>query len=151
ATNINPAQLDSALVRLRAFEHLEYLAIGWTDLTRAQLGKLHDHHPRLFISCAYFEDMNYWNFPEHKQLDDVERSVEQGRFDEALAGLHDLTSSLDLRRPLLPIDLHAKLLELCVKIWGDAAEAAPDKARRHAIAEAAVKWADRVLSILPRN
>jgi hypothetical protein len=146
---INAAQLGSTLERLHGFEHLEYLAIGYTDLTRAQLAKLHDNYPHLFITCDHLDGKRNWDGDE--QLDAIENNAGQGRISEAIAGLDDLTSSLNLRRPLLPVGLHAKLLTLCVKIFGDAAEAARDKVRRQEMAEAAVKWADRVLSILPRN
>jgi hypothetical protein len=118
-------------------------------LTRAQLAKLHDNHPRLFISCDCLDRKSSWE--RHEQLDAVEKNAEQGRIDEALTELDVLTGSLNLRRPLLPIGPHAKLLTLCVKIRRDAAEAAQDTARRQAMAEAAAEWADRVLSILPRN
>jgi hypothetical protein len=151
ATRVNAAQLGSTVVSLQALKHLEYLAIGYTDLSRAQLTKLYDNLPRVFISCQAIEGKSDWDFPEDKQLRAIEDKAGHGRIDESLAELDDLTGSLNLRRPLLTIGLHEKLLTLCVKIRRQAAEAERDKARRQALAEAAAKWADRVLSILPRN
>jgi hypothetical protein len=151
ATRLNSAQLGSALWRLPYFERLEYLAIGQTDITRTELARLHDGLPRAFISCANVEGKSDWDFPEHEQLNAVEKSLKQLRFEEALAALDAVASSLNLRRPLLPRKLHAKLLTLCVRGRRSAAEAERDRDRREAMADAATRWADRVLTVLPSN
>jgi hypothetical protein len=51
----------------------------------------------------------------------------------------------------VPIKLHAKLMTLAVKVRRVAVEEEQDRSRREAMAEAALKWADRVLSVLPGN
>ena len=59
-------------------------------------------------------------------------------------------SSVNLRRPLMPIKLHAKLMTLAVKVRRVAAQEEQDRGRRQAMAEAALR-ADGVPSALPRN
>ena len=147
ATRINAAQLGSALWRLPAFERLEYLAIGHTDLSRARLAQLCDGLPRAFISCDSVEFAS----PEAEKLEAVEQSLRQRHFSAAISLLDDLASSLNLRRPLMPIQLHAKLMTLLVRVPRAAAEEEQDRARRQTLAEATLKSADRVLSILPAN
>jgi hypothetical protein len=147
ATRVNAAQLGSVLWRLPAFERLEYLAVGHTDLSRAQLAQLCDGLPRTFISCDSVE----FDCPEAAKLEPVEQSFRQRRFPEAISRLDDMVSSLNLRRPLMPIQLHAKLMTLSVRVPRAAAEEEQDRARRETLAEAALKSADRVLSILPGN
>jgi hypothetical protein len=153
AMRINAAQLDSVLRRLPALERLEYLAIGYTDLSRAQLSQLHDGLPRAFISSDKVDGKSESDFPEWERLRTVEGDLRQGRFAEAITALDEMVSSLDLCRPLLPARLHAKLMTLSVRARarGVAAEKEQDRGRREAMAEAALKWADRVLSILPTN
>jgi hypothetical protein len=112
ATRINAAQLGSALWRLPAFERLEYLAIGHTDLSRARLAQLCDGLPRAFISCDSVEFAS----PEAEKLEAVEQSLRQRHFSAAISLLDDLASSLNLRRPLMPIQLHAKLMTLLVRV-----------------------------------
>jgi hypothetical protein len=58
-------------------------------------------------------------------------------------------SSVNLRRPLMPIKLHAKLMTLAGKVRRVAAQEEQDRGRRQAMAEAALAWADRVPSVLP--
>ena len=60
-------------------------------------------------------------------------------------------SSVNLRRPLMPIKLHAKLMTLAVKVRRVAAQEEQDRGRRQAMAEAALTWADRVPSVLPNS
>ena len=151
ATRVNVAQLGSVLWRGPAFARLEYLAIGYTDLSRAQLARLHNGLPRVFISCDYVDGKGDTDLPELEKLRDVERSVDQRRFTEALAALDDMVSSLNLRRPLMPIKPHARLMTLAVKVRRVAAQEEQDRARRETMAEAALTWADRVLSVLPGN
>ncbi|WP_154071573.1 leucine-rich repeat domain-containing protein [Bradyrhizobium lablabi] len=151
ATRVNAAQLGSVLWRLPSFERLEYLAIGYTDLSRAQLARLHDGLPRAFISCEYIDGKGDTDFSESEKLWAVETSLDKRRFTEALAALDDMVSSLNLRRPLMPLKPHARLMALSVKVRRVAAEEEQDRPRREAMAEAALKWADRVLSVLPTN
>jgi hypothetical protein len=51
----------------------------------------------------------------------------------------------------MPIKLHARLMMLSVKARRATAEEEQDRGRREAMAEAALKWADRVLLALPTN
>jgi hypothetical protein len=60
-------------------------------------------------------------------------------------------SSVNLRRPLMPIKLHANLMTLALKVRRVAAEEEQDRSRREAMADAALKWTDRVLGVLPSN
>jgi hypothetical protein len=151
ATRVNAAQLGSVLWRLPALERLEYLAIGFTDLSRVQLSRLYDGLPRAFISCKNVDGQYEGDFPEMEKLFAVERSLGQRRFAEAIAALDDMVSSLNLRHPLMPIKLHARLMMLSVKARRATAEEEQDRGRREAMAEAALKWADRVLLALPTN
>jgi hypothetical protein len=151
ATRVNAAQLGSVLTRLPALQQLEYLAIGYCDLSRAQLARLHDGLPRAFISCAHLDDKSDVDFPESDRLSAVDESLTQRRFDDALSALDDMVASLNLRRPLMPIDSHARLMTLAVEVRRVAAEEEQNRGRREAMAEAALKWADRVLSVLPAN
>ncbi|MBI5263940.1 MAG: leucine-rich repeat domain-containing protein [Bradyrhizobium sp.] len=149
ATKVNKAQLNSVLCRMPAFERLEYLAIGYTDLSSRQLSQLHDALPRAFISCSSVDGKHDYDFPEWERLSQAERDFRDDRTAEALAALDEMTSSLDLRRPLVPFRLHAKLMMLAVKVRWVAADEEQDRGRRQAMAESALQWADRVLSILP--
>jgi hypothetical protein len=151
ATRVNAAQLGSAVLRLPALEQLEYLAIGYSDLSSAQLAELYDRLPRLFITTSNVDDKSEGNYPETEKLSAVEKDMRQRRFDDAIAVLDDMVASLNLRRPLLPLKLHARLLTLPVQARRMAAEEEQDRARREAMAAAALKWADRVLSALPTN
>jgi hypothetical protein len=151
ATQVNAVQLGSFLWRGPAFERLEYLAIGYTDLSRTQLARLYDGLPRAFISCQYVDGKSESDFPESERLSAVEKNFRDRRFAEALAGLDEMVASRNLRRPLLPLELHAKLLTLPAQVRRVAAEEEQDRGRREAMAEAALKWADRVLSVLPEN
>lgn len=151
ASRVNAAQLGSFLWRGPAFERLEYLSIGFTDLDRTQLARLYDGLPRAFITCENIEGKSGFDFPESERLSAVSNKLEQRRFAEALAELDDIAASRNLRRPLLPLELHAKLLTLAVQVRRVAAEEEQNRGRREAMAEAALTWADRVLSILPEN
>jgi len=151
ATRVNAAQLGSVLWRLPYFQQLEYLAISYTDLDRVQLARLYDGLPRVFITCSNVDGKSEHDFSEAKKLFSVENSIGQRRFDEAFTALDAMTSSLNLRRPLWPVKLHAQLLTLCVRARRAAAEAEEDRDRKEALADAALKWADRVLLILPSN
>jgi hypothetical protein len=151
ATRVNVAQGGSVLWHLPAFERLEYLAIGYTDLSRPKLAGLYDGLPRAFISCDYIDGKSESAFPEWDKLWDVDKNLDQRRFTEALSALDDMMSSVNLRRPLMPIKLHAKLMALAVKVRRVATHEEPDRSRREAMAEAALKWADRVLGVLPGN
>ena len=77
--------------------------------------------------------------------------LHERRFAEALAELDEMVASRNLRRPLLPLELHARLMTLPVRVRRIAAEEEQDRGRREAMAEAALTWADRVLSVLPEN
>jgi hypothetical protein len=81
----------------------------------------------------------------------VDKSLDQRRFTEALSALDDMMSSVNLRRPLMPIKLHANLMTLALKVRRVAAEEEQDRSRREAMADAALKWTDRVLGVLPSN
>jgi hypothetical protein len=151
ATEVNAVQLGSFLWRGPAFERLEYLAIGYTDLSRNELARLYDGLPRAFISCQYVDGKSDFDLPEYERLSGIDNLFRQRRFTEALAELDDMAAARNLRRPFLPLDLHAKLLTLAVEVRRVAAEEEQDRGRREAMAEAALSWADRVLSILPEN
>jgi len=151
ATEVNAVQLGSFLWRGPAFERLEYLAIGYTDLSRDQLARLYDGLPRAFISCQYVDGKSDFDIPEYERLSAIDNQFRQRRFTEALAALDDMAAARNLRRPFLPLDLHAKLLTLAVEVRRVAAEEEQDRGRREAMAEATLSWADRVLSILPEN
>ena len=151
ATRVNAAQLGTVLWRLPYFQQLEYLSIGYTDLDRLQLARLYDGLPRAFITCSKVDGKSDYEFPEDDRLGAIGRSLDQRRFEDATAALDDMVSSLNLRRPLLSVNLHTKLLTLCVRTRRLASEAEQDRGRRQAMAEEALKWADRVLSILPQN
>jgi hypothetical protein len=97
ATRVNVAQLGSVLWHLPAFERLEYLAVGYTDLSRAQLARLCDGLPRTFISCDYIDDKSESGFPDWDKLWDVDKSLDRRRFTEALSALDDMMSSVNLR------------------------------------------------------
>jgi hypothetical protein len=148
---VNAVQLGSFLWRGPAFERLEYLSIGHTDLSQAQLARLYDGLPRAFISCEKVEGKSGYDFPESDRLSAVDKMLRERRFAEALAELDEMVASRNLRRPLLPLELHTKLMTLAVRVRRIAAEEEPDRARREAMAEAALTWADRVLSVLPEN
>lgn len=151
ATRVNAVQLGSFLLRGPAFERLEYLSIGYTDLSRTQLLRLYDGLPRAFISCENVDDKSQFDFPEYERLRTADGHFGQRRFTEALAELDDMAAARNLRRPLLPLDLHAKLMTLAVQVRRVAAEDQEDRGRREAMAAAALAWTDRVLSILPEN
>jgi hypothetical protein len=151
ATRVNAVQLGSFLWRGPAFERLEYLSIGFTDLSRTQLLRLYDGLPRAFISCQNVDDKSGFDFPEYERLRAADSHFGQRRFAEALAELDDMAAAHNLRRPLLPLDLHAKLMTLAVQVRRVAAEEEADRGRREAMAAAALGWADRVLSIVPEN
>jgi hypothetical protein len=81
----------------------------------------------------------------------VDKSLDQRRFTEALSALDDMMSSVNLRRPLIPIKLRANLMTLALKVRPVAAEEEQDRSRREAMADAALKWTDRVLGVLASN
>lgn len=151
ATRVNAAQLGSMVVRGQAFEHLEHLSIGYTDLSRAQLARLYDGLPRVFISTEYIDGKSESDFPQGERLRDLERDLDRRRFAETIAALDEMVAPLNLRRPFLPTRIHARLMTLCVKARRMAAEEEQDRGRREALAGAALAWADRVLSVLPVN
>jgi hypothetical protein len=151
ATRVNAVQLGSFLWRGPAFERLEYLSIGYTDLSQAQLARLYEGLPRAFISCNEVDGKSESGFPESERLWEVDKKLRERRFTEALAELDEMVASRNLRRPLLPLELHAKLMTLAVRVRRIAAEEEQDRGRREAMAEAALTWADRVLSVLPEN
>jgi hypothetical protein len=151
ASRVNAVQLGSFLWRGPAFERLEYLSIGYTDLSQAQLARLYDGLPRAFISCEKVEGKSGSDFAESDRLSAVEKNFRERRFAEALAELDEMVASRNLRRPLLPLELHAKLMTLAVQVRRIAAEEEQDRGRREAMAAAALQWADRVLSVLPEN
>jgi hypothetical protein len=151
ATRVNAVQLGSFLWRGPAFERLEYLSIGYTDLSRTQLAQLYDGLPRAFISCHDVDGKSEFDFPEYERLSAVDNNFRQRRFAEALAELDDMAASRNLRRPMLPLELHAKLMTLAVEVRRVAAEEEQDRGRREAMAEMALQWANRVLSVLPEN
>ena len=151
ATRVNAAQLGSFLWRGPAFERLEYLSIGYTDLSRTQLARLYEGLPRAFISCNQVDGRSESDFPESERLWAVDKMLYERRFAEALAELDEMVASRNLRRPLLPLELHARLMTLPVRVRRIAAEEEQDRGRREATAGAALTWADRVLSVLPEN
>ena len=151
ATRVDAVQLGSFLWRGPAFERLEYLSIGYTDLSQVQLARLYDGLPRAFISCEKVEGKSGYDFPESDRLSAVDKKLSERRFAEALAELDEMVASRNLRRPLLPLELHTKLMTLAVRVRRIAAEEEQDRGRREAMAEAALTWADRVLSVLPEN
>ena len=81
----------------------------------------------------------------------MDKSLDQRRFTEALSALDDMMSSVNLRRALMPIKLHANLMTLALKVRRVAAEEEQDRSRREAMADAALKWTDRVLGVLASN
>ena len=89
--------------------------------------------------------------PATTRIRGVDKSLDQRRFTEALSALDDTMSSVNLRRPLMPIKLHANLTTLALKVRRVAAEEEQDRSRREAMADAALKWTDRVLGVLPSN
>jgi len=151
ATRVNAAQLGSAVWRLPLFEHLEYLSIGYTDLNHAQLARLYEGLPRAFISCEQIDGRSDTDFPESEKLRAIEKDVDRRHLAEAIGALDVMVTSLNLRRPFLPSKLHAKLMTLCIRARWIAAQEEQDRGRRLPIAEAALVWADRVLSVLPQN
>jgi hypothetical protein len=151
ATEVNAVQLGSFLWRGPAFERLEYLAIGYSDLSRKELARLYDGLPRAFISSQYVDGKSDFDLPEYQRLSDIDNRFRRRQFTEALADLDDMAAARNLRRPFLPLDLHAKLMTLAVEVRRVAAEEDQDRGRREAMAEAALSWADRVLSVLPEN
>jgi hypothetical protein len=151
ATRVNAAQLGSIMVRMQGFEQFEYLSIGYTDLSRTQLARLYDSLPRVFISSEYIGGRSEFDFAESEKLWALERELDNRRFREAIAGLDEMTSSLNLRRPFLPSKVHARLMALAVKARRVAAQEEQDRSRREDMAEAALKWAERVMSVLPEN
>ena len=64
ATRVNAVQLGSFLWRGPGFERLEYLSIGYTDLSRTQLARLYEGLPRAFISCGQMDGKSEFGFPE---------------------------------------------------------------------------------------
>lgn len=116
---------------------IEYLAIGYTDLSRSQLARLYDGLPRAFISCQYVDGKSDFDFPEYERLSAVDNHSRQRRFAQALAELDDMAAARNLRRALLPLELHAKLLTLPLQVRRVAAEEEQDRGRREAMAEAA--------------
>ena len=151
ATRVNVAQLGSAVLRLQILEQLEYLSIGYSDMTRTDLARLYDALPRVFISADTIEGKSDTDHPESQKLWDIDSSIRQRHFDVAIAAIDAMVASLNLRRPLLPLKLHARLMTLAVKARRIAALEETDRPRREAMAEATLKWADRVLSALPAN
>jgi hypothetical protein len=151
ATRINAAQLGSVLERMPGFEKFEYLAIGYTDLNRAQLARLYDGLPRAFVSTQHIEGKTEFELAASERLQAIQTQLDQRRFAEAIAALDKVTSSLDLRRSFLPSEVHAKLMSLAVRARSLATDDEQDRSRREALAEAALHWADRVLSVLPAN
>ena len=85
ATRVNAVQLGSFLWRGPAFERLEYLSIGYTDLSQVQLARLYDGLPRAFISCEKVEGKSGYDFPESDRLSAVDKKLSERRFAEALA------------------------------------------------------------------
>jgi len=151
ATRVNAAQLGSVIWRGPAFAHLEYLAIGYTDLSRAQLARLYEGLPRAFVTCEQVDGRSNYESPENDRLMEIERQVDRRQFAEAIPALDEIAASVNLRRPLLPSKLHARLMTMCVRARWIAAQEEQDGGRRHALAEAALVWANRVLSVLPQN
>jgi hypothetical protein len=151
ASRVNVAQLGSFMVRGQHFERLEYLAIGYNDLTRVQLARLYDALPRVFISTENIDGKNEFDLGASQRLWDVEHDLERRQFDKALAALDEMAASINLRRPFWPTKLHAHLMTLSVKVRRIAAEEEQDRSRREAMAAAALTWADRMLSVLPEN
>lgn len=151
ATRVNAAQLGSVMVRMQWFEHFEYLSIGYTDLSRTELARLYDSLPRAFISTESIDGKIEFDFAETGKLFALERQLDQRRFAETITAVDEMTSSLNLRRPFLPTKVHAKLMMLAVKVRRVAAQEEQDRSRREAMAEAALRWADRVMSVLPAS
>ena len=151
ATRVNAAQLGSVVWRLPIFEHLEYLSTGYNDLSRAQLARLYDGLPRAFISTENIDGKGESDFPQADRLWKIDRDITNRRFSEAIPALDEMVEPINLRRPFLPTRLHARLMTLCVRARRIAAEEEQDRGRRQAMAEAALGWADRVLSVLPQN
>jgi hypothetical protein len=151
ATRVNAAQLGSAVWRLPIFEHLEYLSTGYNDLSRVQLARLYDGLPRAFISTENIDGKGESDFPQADRLWKIDRDITNRRFSEAIAALDEMVEPVNLRRPFLPTRLHARLMTLCVRARRIAAEEEQDRGRRQAMADAALGWADRVLSVLPQN
>jgi hypothetical protein len=151
ASRVNAAQLGSFMVGGQHFDHLEYLSIGYTDLSRTQLARLYEGLPRIFISTENIDGKSEFDLPESQKLWDVERDLDRRQFDKALAALKDIESSRNLRRPFWPTKLHARLITLSVRVRRVAAEEEQDRSKREAMAASALTWADRVLSVLPEN
>jgi hypothetical protein len=151
ATRVNAAQLGSVMVRMQKFEHFEYLSIGYSDLTREQLARLYDALPRAFISSQQVGGKSEYEYVASQKLFAIESELANRRFAEPIAALDEMTASLDLRRPLLPANLHAQVMMLAVKARRVAAQEEQDRSPREAMAEAALTWAERVMSVLPAN
>jgi Leucine rich repeat len=151
ATRVNAAQLGSAIWRLPIFQHLEYLSTGYNDLSRVQLARLYEGLPRAFISTERVDGKDDSEFPQSERLWKIDGDVTHRRFTEAIAALDEMVAPINLRRPFLPSKLHAMLMTLCVRARRSAAEEEQDRGRRSAMAESALGWADRVLSVLPQN
>jgi hypothetical protein len=152
ATRVNAAQLGSVLWRGPAFQHLEYLAIGYSDLSREQLARLYDGLPRVFISTKNVDGKSEHDFPQSEKLRDIERDIDRRRgLAEAIAALDEIVASFNLRSSFLPVKLHARLMTLPVQARRMAAEEEQDRSKREMMAEAALKWADRILSVLPEG
>ena len=152
ALQITPRQIGALLRQGPAFERLEYLSLGYCDISRAQFARLHEALPRVFISSKKVDGKDDYDFPESERLqNEVQENLWQKRFPEAIAAADDIISSLDLALPMLPIDLHAKLMMLAVKCRRAACEEEKDRSHREAKAENAIEWSDRVLAVLPKS
>jgi hypothetical protein len=133
------------------FDRLEYLSIGYTDLTHVQLARLYETLPRVFVSAENVDGKSESDFPESQKLWDIAHDLDRREFDKALAGLKEMESSRNLRRPFWPTKLHAQLMTLAVRVRFIAAQEEQDRGRRETMAASALAWADRVLSVLPEN
>lgn len=151
ATRVNAAQLGSVLERMPGFENFEHLSIGYSDLNRVQLARLYDGLPRAFVSTQNIDHKTEFELAASERLQAIQTQLDRRRFAEAIPALDRMTSSIDLRRSFLPSEVHAKLMSLAVRARSLATDDEQDRSRREALAEAALHWADRVLSVLPAN